>query len=189
MKKHIATFALALSLFFGLSSGAEAKPWIIDYGKSHLGFSAAQGSITFQGHFSRYKVDVDFDPDHPETSKINAVVDISSIGTGDPQRDAMLPQPEWFATAQYPQATFVSTQIAKTGPDSFTAHGTLTIKGKAHPATLPFTLIHEDDHWHSQGKVDILRSDFNIGQGQWSDEKYVKFAVEIKIDIVAKPNA
>ena len=160
---------------------------MIDYGKSHLSFSATQSGMNFQGAFTRFKVDVDFDADHPETSKINAVIDISSIGTGDPQRDAMLPQSDWFATAQYPQATFTSTQIVKTGPSDYVAHGTLTIKGKAHPATLPFTLVHEDDHWHSQGKADILRSDFNIGQGQWNDEKYVKFAVEVKIDIVAKP--
>jgi polyisoprenoid-binding protein YceI len=185
--KYIAGFVFVLSMLAGFSTYAEAKPWVVDYGKSHLGFSATQSGVTFQGAFTRYKVDVDFDADHPETSKINAVVDISSIGTGDVQRDSMLPQPEWFATATYPQATFVSTQILKNGPDSFIAHGTLTIKGKPHPATLPFTLVHEDDHWRSQGKVDILRSDFNIGEGQWSDEKYVKFAVEVKIDIVAKP--
>ena len=189
MINRFATSVFAFALLAGFSFGAEAKPWTINYSKSKLGFSATQSGVTFQGGFMRYKLDVDFDPDHPETSKINAIVDISSIGTGDAQRDSMLPQPEWFATAQYPQATFVSTQISKTGPDSFVAHGTLTIKGKAHPATLPFTLVHEDDHYHSQGKVDILRSDFNIGQGQWSDEKYVKFAVEVKIDIVAKPGA
>src|ERR1700761_6131120 len=119
MMKRIATFVLTLAIFAGFSDCAEAKPWTVDYSKSRLGFSASQNNITFEGRFTRYQVDVDFDADHPETSKINAVVDISSIGTGDPQRDAMLPQPEWFATAQYPQATFVSTQIVKNGPDSF----------------------------------------------------------------------
>jgi polyisoprenoid-binding protein YceI len=187
MINRFAASVFAFALLTGFSFGAEAKPWTIDYGKSHLSFSATQSGMNFQGAFTRYKVDVDFDPGHPETSKINAVIDISSIGTGDAQRDSMLPQPEWFATAKYPQATFVSTEITKAGPDNYIAHGTLTIKGTPHPATLPFTLVHEDDHWHSQGKVDVLRSDFHIGEGQWSDEKYVKFAVEVKIDIVAKP--
>jgi polyisoprenoid-binding protein YceI len=188
MTRRLLGLCLLLAVL-ALSARAEAKPWAIDYAKSKLGFAAVQSGVTFQGGFTRFKIDVDFDPDHPETSKINAIIDISSIGTGDPQRDAMLPQSDWFATAQYPQATFVSTQIVKNGANDYVAHGTLTIKGKAHPATLPFTFIHEDDHWRSQGKVDILRSDFNIGEGQWSDEKYVKFNVEVKIDIVAKPGA
>jgi len=182
-------FCLILAVFAGFGGRAEAKPWGIDYGKSHLGFSAEQSGIKFQGAFTRFQVDVDFDPEHPETSKINALVDISSIGTGDAQRDSMLPQPDWFATATYPQASFVSATITKTGPNSYVAKGTLTIKGTAHPSTLPFTFVQEDDHYRSQGKVNILRSDFHIGEGQWSDEKYVKLAVEVKIDIVAKPGA
>jgi len=184
---HFLRICFVVAIFFMFTGNAEAKPWVIDYSRSNLGFNATQSGITFQGSFQRFKVDVDFDPDHLETSKINAIIDISSIGTGDAQRDSMLPQPEWFATAQYPQAQFVSTQILKTGPNAYVAKGTLTIKGIAHPSTLPFTFVQEDGHWRSQGKTDILRSDFHVGEGQWSDEKYVKLAVEVKIDIVAKP--
>jgi polyisoprenoid-binding protein YceI len=180
-------FFLIAATWIGLSGAAEAKTWTIDYSHSHLGFIGKQGDTAFDGSFKKFTATVDFDPDHPEGGKIAATVDLASATTGDDQKDSMLPQSDWFDTSKFPQAQFVSAQIRKTGTNAYEAQGMLTIKGIAKPVILPFTLVAEGDHWRAQGKTTLMRSDFNIGQGQWSDDKTVRLKVDVTVDLAAKP--
>ena len=62
--------------------------------------------MPFQGSFKNFTANIDFDPDHPETGKIAATIDIASASTGDGERDGMLPQSSWFDTGKFPQAQF-----------------------------------------------------------------------------------
>jgi polyisoprenoid-binding protein YceI len=173
-------------------ASAEAKPWTVDYSQSKLGFSGLQSDNVFQGSFKKFTTTIDFDLDHPETSNISATIDIASIGTGDGERDGMLPQSDWFNTSKFPQATFVSTAIhtvpgGSTTVRGYEADGMLTIKGMSKPVALPFTLSQEGDHWRAQGKITLDRTDYKIGQGQWESDGTVKFPVDVMVDIVAKP--
>jgi cytochrome b561/polyisoprenoid-binding protein YceI len=174
------------------AGSANAKNWAIDYADSRLGFSGHQGETNFDGSFKTFKINVDFDPDHPETGKITAIIDITSATTGNPERDSYLPQPDWFDAAKFPQATFASTTIVskgsdKTGGKCFEASGNLTIKGVSKQLTLPFCLKAEGDHFRAQGKVPLIRTDYKIGERDWANESYVKYAVEVNLDISAKP--
>jgi len=182
--KRLLLLAITLAAF---AAPAEAKPWTVDYAQSHIGFGGTANGSAFTGAFKSFTAAIDFDPDHPETGKISATIDIGGAATGDRQRDAMLPQADWFDAAKFPEAQFTSTAIRKTGADSFEAAGTLTIKGIAHPVTLPFTLVKEGDHWRAQGKADLLRNDFHIGEGDWNNQDYVKYAVAVTVDIAAQP--
>ena len=173
----------------GFGGPAAAKTWAIDYAHSHIGFTGMQGGSVFQGSFKNFKADVDFDPDHPEDGKIAATIDIAGVTTGEGQRDGMLPQADWFNTAKFPQAQFVSTKIRETGTGSYEAQGTLKIKGRSHPVTLPFTLAKEGDHWHARGKTMLIRTDFHIGEGAWADNETVKLAVDVTVDLVARPQS
>jgi polyisoprenoid-binding protein YceI len=186
MMRRILFFCLIATLA-GLSGEADAKPWLIDYQHSTLGFTGMQGSSAFEGSFKNFKADVDFDPDHPDKGKISATIDIAGVTTGDSQRDSTLPQADWFDTAKFPQAEFVSTKIGSTGVNSYEAQGTLTIKGISKAITLPFTLSKEGNHWRARGKTTIVRTDFRIGEGQWADNKTVKLAVEVTLDLTARP--
>ena len=98
----------------------------------------------------------------------------------------MLPQKDWFDTSKFSQAQFVTTSIRKIGAGHYQAEATLTIKGMMHPVTLPFTLVPEGDHWRAQGKVTLMRDDFSLGQGMFANETYVKHAVDVLVDLVAK---
>jgi polyisoprenoid-binding protein YceI len=178
---------LASCFFLVTATPVFAANWAVDSSKSHLGFIGTQGSTHFNGSFGSFKTTIDLDPDHPETGKITATIDIGSITAGSNERDSYLPQPDWFNTKVFPQATFTSSSIQKTGDHAYLAMGNLTIKNITQPMSLPFTLVQEGDHWHAQGKVTLARTDFHIGDGDWSNEEYVKRAVDVVIDLIAKP--
>ena len=162
------------------------KEWQVDYAHSSLGFIGDQGGQAFSGSFKNFTAHISLDPDHPETGKISVTVDIASATAGSSDRDAMLPQKEWFDTSQFPQAQFISTTIRKIGPGQYVADATLTIKGVTKNVTLPFTLMSEGDHWRAKGHVNVMRNDFSIGTGSFSGESYVKHAVDVVVDIAAK---
>jgi polyisoprenoid-binding protein YceI len=176
-----------VSCLFFIATPAFAKTWVIDNSASHLGFIGTQGSAAFNGSFKNFQANIDLDPDHPETGKITATIDIASATAGSSERDSYLPQADWFDTKKFPQAQFVSTSIEKTGDHDYVAKGNLTIKNITQPVTLPFTLIPEGDHWRAKGKVSLMRTDFHIGEHDWSNEDYVKHAVDVVIDLSAKP--
>jgi len=187
--KRTLLLSIVLAAF---SSSAEAKPWIVDYAHSHIGFNGTANGSAFEGAFKSFTAAIDFDPDHPETGKISAVIAINGATSGDKQRDTMLPQADWFNVAAFPEAQFVSIGIRKTGSDKigiddYEAVGTLTIKGFSHPVTLPFSLKREGDYWRVRGNAVLRRDDFHVGEGDWNNEDYVKYAVTVTIDIAAKP--
>jgi polyisoprenoid-binding protein YceI len=177
-----------------------AKDWIVDYTQSHLGFTGTQGSDKFDGGFKKFRVVIDFDPAQPQAGKITAVIDIASAFAGSEERDSALPQSDWFDTSKFPQAQFTTTSIKLDECNVITpatvvvigcykAAATLMIKGIEKPVTLGFYLEKDKqtDQVRAKGDVKLIRTDFGVGKGQWSDEAYVKHAVDVTIDIVARP--
>lgn len=180
-------FVLALMLGSVWVNPVFAKDWVIDYSHSSLGFIGNQSGAAFTGGFKRFQTIVDLDPAKPEAGKISATIDVTSITANDSERDSYLPQADWFSFSTFPQAQFISSGIRKTGDQSYVADGTLTIKGIAKPLSLPFTLKPEGDHWRAQGRVTLIRTDFHVGDHDWANEDYVKRAVDVVLDLTAKP--
>ncbi|MDX2027399.1 MAG: YceI family protein [Alphaproteobacteria bacterium] len=189
MKKYLAVFLALLAC--ASPTPSFAKNWTVDYANSRLGFTATQGDKSFEGSFKNFQTTIDFDPAKPEAGKITATIDMISAVAGSAERDSALPQADWFDTKKFPQAQFASTSIKAAGTDKsaaqcFEAEGTLTIKGIERKVTLPFCLKPEDDHTRAKGKIVLMRNDFQIGQGQWASEAFVKNAVTVTVDIAAR---
>ena len=66
----------------------------------------------------------------------------------------------------------------------YQAVGTLTIRDKVIPLTLPFTLDLQGNHAVMSGAVTLDRLDFDIGQSL-PDETSLGFAVKVQIDLAA----
>ncbi|MDE1900035.1 MAG: YceI family protein [Alphaproteobacteria bacterium] len=164
-----------------------AREWQIDPLHSTLTFTGTQSGQSFSGGFQKFTAHVLLNPDHPETGKITVDVDPASAYAGSDDRDSMLPGKDWFDVAHFPQAQFVSTAIHQVGPGQYQADATLTIKGISRNVTLPFTLKKEGDHWRAQGHVVLSRDAFGIGLGMFANENYVKNAVDVAVDLSAKP--
>ena len=85
--------------------------------------------------------------------------------------DDMLKSDQWFDAAKYPNATFVSTKVTPTAPDSATVTGRLTLHGVAKQVTLKTRLVGSGANpmdktfnvgFEATGK--IRRGDFGIKQ-------------------------
>ncbi len=176
-------FLLALPLLAALP--AQAADWQVDPAKSRLGFSGTQTGVPFQGSFGTWQAEIGFDPAHPEAGHAKVTIDLASAKTGDTQRDAALPQPEWFDTATHPQASFVADHFVAKGGDAYEAPGKLTIRGTAKDVVLPFTVAITGDHATAKGHLTLVRSDFGIGQGPWSSGQWVALEAGVDIDLTA----
>jgi polyisoprenoid-binding protein YceI len=68
-------------------------------------------------------------------SSIEASVDVSTVNTGDPQRDAHLKSADFFDVEKYPTMTFNSTKVEKKAADEYRVTGDLTLHGVTKPVT------------------------------------------------------
>lgn len=110
--------------------------WQIDPAHSSVTISAKHMMVTtVRGKLAIKKLDVTFDPDDAQSSLVTAVLDASSIDTGQAQRDAHLRSPDFLDTEAFPEITFRSTRIEPAG-DAWKLHGDLTIRDETHPVTL-----------------------------------------------------
>ncbi len=113
----------------------------IDRSHSEVRFRVRHLLSRVGGQFKDFTGEIVFDPDRLEASSVNVLIDAASIDTGVSDRDAHLRSDDFFAVEKYPQLTFVSDRIVRTGADSFTVHGTLTVRGVSRRVELPVTYL------------------------------------------------
>jgi len=104
---------------------------------------------------------------------------------GDPEYNREVAKKEWFNTAQFPKATFVSTSIRPAGTDKLNVAGKLTIKGKTADVSFPLTVKTAGKQQVFEGQLPIKRLAFNIGEGEWKDTSMVADEVVIKFRVTA----
>jgi polyisoprenoid-binding protein YceI len=110
--------------------------WQFDPAHSSVTISAKHMMVTtVRGTLAVKEIDVAFDPEAPQGSSVTAVLDASSIDTGQGQRDAHLRSPDFLDVERFPEITFRSTAIEPAGK-AWRLHGDLTIRDVTHPVTL-----------------------------------------------------
>jgi polyisoprenoid-binding protein YceI len=115
---------------------AATTTWNIDPSHSRAEFKVKHMMISnVKGSFSGISGKLIEDNTNPANSRVEATVDISSISTGDDQRDAHLKSPDFFDHAQHPVMNFKSTSIEKKGDEEYSVTGELTLHGVTKPVT------------------------------------------------------
>jgi len=185
MKFFALLIALPLLAFLSGTAPAQAANWTVDRAKSHLNFSGVQTSAPFQGSFERWTAEIMFDLAHPEAAYVKVTIDLASAKTGDTQRDAALPQPEWFDVKRFPQATFEATGFIAKGGDAYETPGRLTIRDMSKVIVLPFTLTVTGNTANAKGHITLVRTSFGVGQGEWATSEWVALEVGVDFDLVA----
>jgi polyisoprenoid-binding protein YceI len=79
---------------------------------------------------------LDWNAEDPSASSVSVTINADAIDSGVDVFDGHLKGENFFDTANHPEITFVSTSVEKTGANTGTIAGDLTIKGITKPATL-----------------------------------------------------
>lgn len=115
-----------------------AGEYTIDAAHSRLGFSARHAMVaTVRGQFTDFAGTATVNTANPADSKVELKIQASSINTNQEQRDEHLRSADFFDAEQFPEITFVSTQVERDG-DDWNITGDLTIKGVTRSITVLF---------------------------------------------------
>ena len=122
MKSGLAILALA-------GAAMAQGTYTIDKAHSSAQFSVRHMMISnVKGAFSAVAGTIVYDPNNPAASKVDATIDVNSIDTREPKRDAHLKSPDFFDAAKYPSMEFHSKQAWKSG-NNIQVKGDLTMHG------------------------------------------------------------
>src|SRR5437763_9019008 len=106
----------------------------IDPKHSNVGFEVRHmGIATVRGAFRSFEGTLESSGDKPV---LKGSVEVSSIDTGDEQRDAHLGAPDFFDAASHPQITFTSSALTPIADGQVRLSGDITIKGVTKPIEL-----------------------------------------------------
>jgi polyisoprenoid-binding protein YceI len=109
-----------------------AERWEIDSGRSSLSFNLRHIVVQqIRGRFERWGGTLFIDSQQPWLSSVNVWVDLASITTEAPERDAHVRSSEFLDVARFPRAEFKSTNVDI--PDGqIVVEGILNLHGIAH---------------------------------------------------------
>jgi len=164
--------------------------WLLDPMHTQVEFSVKHlGMMTVRGLFSEVSAEGNIDPDNPESSSVEAVVQMASIRTHNDNRDKDLQSSNILDVANHPTMTFKSTSVTSAGADRYKLVGDLTIRGTTRPITLEVTKYGDFNdpemmgHRIGYGAVGkINRKDFGLNLNMILDGRLV-IGEEIQIAI------
>ena len=133
------------------------------FGVSHFGFT------TYYGSFADTAGTLDLDPAKPADSKLDVTVKTGSVSVPSAKLQDELKGNQWLDATQFPDATFKSTKVIKTGAATATVTGDFTLHGVTKPLTLQVTYVNAGPNPLSkaytagfEAKGKIKRTDFGV---------------------------
>jgi polyisoprenoid-binding protein YceI len=155
----------------------------------HLGLSSVHG------RFNRFDATLSVG-ETPADTRVEATIEMSSVDTNQPDRDAHLLGTDFFSADQHPLMTFRSIGIRAAGEGEYAFDGDLTINGVTRQATLDVEFygvetFPADGSTHAGFSAtttvnrDDFGVDFNVLLGMDKFALGKKIAVELELQFVA----
>ncbi|MEW2914665.1 YceI family protein [Leisingera sp. JC11] len=140
---------------------ALAATYKSDQGHTEVHFSWSHAGVSVQsGEFTQVDGTLELDPENPEAASLNVTIQTDSLATGFGPLDDDLASANFLETATYPEITFVSTSVERTGENTANVTGDLTIHGTTQPVVLETTLTHLGEH--------PMGAFFDYNKGDWA---------------------
>ena len=119
-----------LAAVLSLPAAAATSTWNIDPAHSSAQFSVRHLAIsTVRGTFSKISGTVQLDESDITKSTVNVTIDVTTVDTHEPNRDADLRTDKFFDVAKYPTMTFKSTKVEQVAPGKLKVTGDFTLHG------------------------------------------------------------
>ena len=150
----------------------------------HFGYSRVTG------RFNDISGEIVFDESDYDKSQVKVTIKTDSVDTHHEKRDAHLRSPDFFNAKEFPEMTFVSTGVEKTGDKTGKLLGDLTLLGVTKPVTLEVTFhrvaphpLKSYNHVLTAGfsaQTRIKRSDFGMKYGLQGLSDDVEIILEVE---------
>lgn len=164
--------AVGLCLVVVGSSARANEIFKFDQARSTIAFKVRHMLGSAKGKFTKFSGTIEIDRDHPEKSSVVATIQAASIDTANAKRDEHLRTADFFDAQRYPEITFKSRRVKRTGPASGEISGDFTMHGVTRSITLNVQLLGDPEsaaknpttRWRVT-TAPLKRSDFGIGKG------------------------
>jgi polyisoprenoid-binding protein YceI len=164
--------------------------WKIDPVHSQVEFGIRHMMITtVKGRFAGVEGTVVMDTDNPSNAEVDVRIDVASIDTREPQRDAHLRSADFFDVEKFPHITFKAARIVTRSGNEFQLAGDLTIHGVTRNVTLE--VLEEGrgkDPWGGEragftAATKINRKDFGLQWNQTLETGGLLVGEDVKITL------
>lgn len=165
------------------AAGEPATYAVVPNDVNTLAFTGYKITGKKQGGWAEYAGTVELTDGTIESAKINMTFTMNSLFTSAKLLTETLYDEVWFNVDKFPEATFVSTQVEKTG-DDYTVTGDLTIRGTTTNISFPAKIQIDGDQLKTQAQFKLLRSSWGMTDTGVADD-LIEDEVVIEFDIVA----
>ncbi len=125
-----------LLCIFSFLPALHAAHYTLDADHTTVSFKIRHILSWVQGNFREFQGSFEYDPEAPDTWKVEATIQAASIDTRVTQRDNHLRSKDFLEVETYPAIIFKSTGVKDMTPSSATLEGLLTIHGVEKPVAL-----------------------------------------------------
>jgi len=179
-------------LLLGAVYAATVREYKIDVNHSTVGFSVPilGGLSQVKGKFADFDIAIRNDEQDITKSSVKVVIKTASVDTGIAARDNHLRTADFFDAEKFPEITFQSTQVKKSGK-GFAAIGDLTIRGLTKHIELPFTVtgtVKKDGLTNVGYHAELVlnRRDYAVNWEHSTSPTFVGDQVTVEIDLITK---
>jgi len=171
--------------------------WDFDYAHSSVEFTVRHMLVSkVRGRFPKWSGQIELDEDDLSRSHVAVDIDVTSVDTHEPQRDAHLRSGDFFEADKYPRMTFKSKRVEAAGKDRFTVTGDLTLRGATREVVLDVERggIVAKDPWGKRragftATAKIHRKDFGVSFNQTLDQGGLALAEDVAVAIEIEATA
>jgi polyisoprenoid-binding protein YceI len=163
--------------------------WNIDVVHSSVGFTVRHLLVSkVHGAFTKWSGKFSFDEANPAASHVEVSIDVASVNTRDEKRDAHLRSADFFDAEKFPQMTFASTAVERSG-EHFKVTGDLALHGVVKPIVIEVEFAGRMTHPQMgeragfSARAHLNRKDFGVTFNQVLDNGGLALGEKVDISI------
>jgi polyisoprenoid-binding protein YceI len=171
--------------------------WDFDYAHSSVEFTVRHLLVSkVRGRFPKWSGTLEIDEEDPTRSHFEVEIDVTSIETHVPQRDAHLRSGDFFEVEKFPTMTFKSKRVAVRDSEHLTVTGDLTLRGTTREVVLAVDRggIVAKDPWGKRragftATTTIHRKEFGVSFNQALDQGGLALSEDVAVTIEIEATA
>jgi polyisoprenoid-binding protein YceI len=171
--------------------------WDFDHAHSSVDFTVRHLLVSkVRGRFTKWTGSLELDEQDLTRSRVDVEIDVASVDTHEPQRDAHLRSGDFFEADRHPRIVFKSKRVEEKGKDHLAVTGDLTIRGATREVVLDVERggVIAKDPWGKRragftATAKINRKDFGVSYNQVLDQGGLALGEDVAITIEIEATA